>query len=69
MGLVLGYNVSAQYIGQVTGPVLAGFVGGALGTPSVFVATAVLTAVGIVAVALIRRRIPAPDVRDDARTG
>ena len=51
VGLVLGYNVSAQYIGQVTGPVLAGFMGGALGTPSVFVATAVLTAVGIVAVA------------------
>lgn len=57
VGLVLGYNVSAQYLGQVSGPIFAGLLGGAIGTGSVFIATAVVTALGLVAVLVITRRI------------
>ncbi|PPG32615.1 MFS transporter [Rathayibacter sp. AY2B9] len=55
VGLVLGYNVSAQYIGQVAGPVLAGWLGGVAGTSSVFLATALVTAVGLLTATGIRR--------------
>lgn len=55
VGLVLGYNVSAQYIGQVAGPVLAGWLGGIAGTHSVFIATAIITAVGLITATAIRR--------------
>ncbi|MGI6877884.1 MFS transporter [Microbacterium sp. gxy059] len=59
VGLVLGYNVSAQYVGQVAGPIAAGVLGGALGTNAVFVATAALTGAGLVAAIAIRRRFAA----------
>ena len=54
VGLVLGYNVSAQYIGQVAGPILAGWLGGIAGTHSVFIATAIITALGLIAAIAIR---------------
>jgi MFS family permease len=60
VGLVLGSNVSAQFAGQVTGPVVAGALGGLLGTSSVFVMTAVVTALGLGVTALVRRRLPEP---------
>jgi MFS family permease len=55
VGLVLGYNVSAQYVGQVAGPVLAGWLGGIAGTHSVFIATAIITALGLITATAIRR--------------
>lgn len=55
VGLVLGYNVSAQYLGQVTGPILAGWLGGIAGTGTVFFATAIMTALGLITTIAIRR--------------
>jgi len=56
VGLVLGYNVSAQYAGQVTGPIVAGALGGLLGTSSVFVMAAIATLLGLAMTLAIRRR-------------
>ncbi|QJP73465.1 MFS transporter [Burkholderia glumae] len=42
VGRVLGYSTSAQYSGQVLGPVAGGFVGGHLGMCYVFLTTCVL---------------------------
>lgn len=47
-GNVLGISVSAQYAGQVAGPVMGGFVGGHFGMRAVFLATAVLMALGAI---------------------
>lgn len=55
VGLVLGYNVSAQYLGQVTGPVLAGWLGGIAGTSAVFLGTAIVTVLGLFTTIAIRR--------------
>ncbi len=55
VGLVLGYNVSAQYIGQVTGPILAGWFGGIAGTGTVFLGTSIVMALGLLATLAIRR--------------
>lgn len=44
VGGILGYSVSAQYAGQVLGPLGGGFVGGHIGMRSVFLGTAVLMA-------------------------
>jgi MFS family permease len=41
-GTVLGYNTSAQYVGQVLGPLAGGFVGGHIGMRSVFLATTLI---------------------------
>jgi MFS family permease len=38
-GTILGYNTSAQYAGQVLGPLAGGFIGGHVGMPAVFLAT------------------------------
>jgi MFS family permease len=43
-GKFLGYSTSAQYAGQVAGPLLGGFVGGQYGMRPVFLATAILLA-------------------------
>ena len=47
-GAILGYSISCQYVGQVVGPLLGGFVGGHIGMCAVFLATAVLMALGAV---------------------
>jgi MFS family permease len=45
VGRILGYSISAQYVGQVTGPALGGFVGGHVGMRAVFLGTAVVLVV------------------------
>jgi len=44
VGKMLGYSTSTQYIGQVTGPLFGGFVGGSVGMSPVFLATSVVMA-------------------------
>jgi len=46
VGRFLGYSTSAQYAGQVTGPLLGGFVAGQFGMAAVFLGTAVLMGLG-----------------------
>jgi MFS family permease len=46
VGNMLGYSTSAQYVGQVAGPLLGGFIGGHLGMRAVFLGTAVLMGAG-----------------------
>ena len=45
-GTILGYSTSAQYAGQVLGPLAGGFIGGQIGMPAVFLATTVIMALG-----------------------
>ncbi|RVC42218.1 MFS transporter [Mesorhizobium sp. M4A.F.Ca.ET.090.04.2.1] len=45
-GNVLGLSISAQYVGQVAGPLLGGFAGGHFGMRSVFLGTSLLMAGG-----------------------
>lgn len=45
-GHMLGYSISAQYTGQVVGPLFGGFVGGHFGMRAVFLGTCVLMAGG-----------------------
>ena len=59
-GNVLGYSISAQYIGQVAGPVLGGFVGGHFGMRAVFLSTAVLLALGAFYNWVVRARYQQP---------
>ena len=47
-GTVLGYSTSAQYVGQVVGPLAGGFLGGHFGMRAVFLGTAALIACGAV---------------------
>lgn len=47
-GNVLGLSISAQYVGQVAGPLLGGFAGGHFGMRSVFLGTSALMAGGAV---------------------
>lgn len=44
VGKMLGYATSAQYVGQVSGPLFGGFIGGAFGMRPVFLATCVIMA-------------------------
>ncbi|MDR0458116.1 MAG: MFS transporter [Burkholderiaceae bacterium] len=46
VGSVLGYAVSSQYLGQVTGPLAGGFIGGHWGMRAVFFVTASLLMLG-----------------------
>lgn len=55
-GTLLGYSVSAQYTGQVIGPLAGGFVGGHIGMRSVFLATCVLMAAGAIGNLIVARR-------------
>jgi MFS family permease len=45
-GAILGYSTSAQYAGQVVGPLAGGFIGGHFGMRAVFLGTSVLIACG-----------------------
>ncbi|MCG7359795.1 MFS transporter [Roseomonas sp. ACRSG] len=45
-GTILGYNTSAQYAGQVLGPLAGGFVGGHVGMQAVFLATTLIMFAG-----------------------
>jgi MFS family permease len=54
-GGILGYSVSAQYAGQVLGPLGGGFVGGHIGMRAVFLATSVLMAAGAVGNFVVER--------------
>src|ERR1700722_4248626 len=62
-GGILGYSVSAQYAGQVLGPLGGGFVGGHIGMRAVFLATSVMMAAGAVGNFVVERRRggPVPD--------
>nr|WP_294564823.1 MFS transporter [uncultured Rhodopila sp.] len=55
-GSILGYSTSAQYVGQVAGPLAGGFVGGHGGMRAVFLGTSVLMAGGAVFTWLSRSR-------------
>ena len=48
VGAVMGYAVSSQYLGQVTGPLAGGFVGGHVSMRAVFFVTAALLMAGAV---------------------
>jgi len=48
VGTVLGLSVSAQYVGQVLGPVCGGFIGGWFGVRPVFFVTALIILSAIV---------------------
>ena len=54
-GGILGYSVSAQYAGQVLGPLGGGFVGGHIGMRAVFLATSVMMAAGAVGNFVVER--------------
>jgi MFS family permease len=55
-GGMLGYSTSAQYVGQVVGPLAGGFVGGHFGMRSVFIGTSVLMALGALYNRIVRVR-------------
>lgn len=46
IGLVMGYSVSAKFIGQFLGPFLGGIIGGNLGIQYVFIITSILMFIG-----------------------
>jgi MFS family permease len=61
-GSILGYSTSSQYIGQVTGPLVGGFIGGHFGMRAVFLGTSVLMAAAAIYGWLSRPRTTgAPD--------
>jgi MFS family permease len=45
-GQMLGYSTSAQYAGQVLGPLMGGFLGGHYGMRAVFLGTSILLGIG-----------------------
>lgn len=45
-GRMLGYSTSSQYVGQVAGPLMGGFIGGHVGMRPVFFGTCVLLLIG-----------------------
>jgi MFS family permease len=47
-GSILGYSTSSQYVGQVTGPLVGGFIAGHFGMRAVFLCTSMLMAAGAV---------------------
>ena len=59
-GMILGYCTSAQYAGQVLGPLAGGLVGGHLGMRAVFLATSVIMAAGAAGNWLVSRRVLQP---------
>ncbi|GAA5159947.1 multidrug efflux MFS transporter [Pseudonocardia eucalypti] len=60
-GQILGYSISAQYVGQVAGPTTGGFVGGHFGMPAVFLSTSFLLVVGAALTWWTRGRVPSAE--------
>jgi MFS family permease len=60
VGQILGYSISAQYVGQVAGPAVGGLIGGHLGMPAVFLCTSSVLLVGAVLAWRTRDRAPQP---------
>jgi MFS family permease len=56
-GMILGYGTSAQYTGQVLGPLAGGFVGGHFGMRAVFLATTVIMFCGAAYNWVVSRRV------------
>jgi MFS family permease len=67
-GGVLGYSTSAQYAGQVVGPLAGGAIGGYYGPRAVFLATAAVMMIGAVLVATSRQK-PQDDGSARQKTG
>lgn len=59
-GGMLGYSVSAQYAGQVLGPLAGGFVGGHIGLRAVFLGTSALLTAGAAANLWVHRSAARP---------
>lgn len=59
-GGMLGYSVSAQYAGQVLGPLAGGFVGGHIGLRAVFLGTSALLTAGAAANLWVHRNAARP---------
>jgi MFS family permease len=55
-GSMLGYSVSAQYAGQVIGPLAGGFIGGHIGMRAVFLGTSVLMALGAIGNFIVEKK-------------
>ncbi len=58
-GTILGYSTSAQYAGQVLGPLAGGFVGGQIGMRAVFLGTTLIMAGGAALNWVVSRRLGA----------
>jgi len=58
-GTILGYSTSAQYAGQVIGPLAGGFIGGHFGMRSVFLATTLIMFAGAAVNWVVSRRLAA----------
>ena len=56
-GMILGYSTSAQYAGQVLGPLAGGFAGGHFGMRSVFLATTFIMFCGAAYNWVVSRRV------------
>jgi MFS family permease len=63
-GVMLGYSVSAQYTGQVIGPLAGGFIGGHIGMRSVFIGTCVLMTLGTIANVIVAAGVKARRPRE-----
>jgi MFS family permease len=57
MGRILGFSQSAQYLGQIAGPMLGASVAARFGMPAVFFATAIALLMGAGANEAVRRAV------------
>jgi MFS family permease len=57
IGRILGFSQSAQYLGQIAGPLAGAFVADRFGMPAVFLATAVAMLAGAALNAGMRARV------------
>jgi MFS family permease len=66
-GSILGYSTSSQYVGQVTGPLVGGFIGGHFGMRAVFLGTSALMAAGALYGWLSQRGQPSTNRQSSGR--
>ena len=59
-GRMLGYSVSAQFMGQVAGPLVGGYTGGRFGMRAVFLGTSLLMAIGSLGNFALRAAVSRP---------